>query len=319
MLFGVLPVNKPTGVTSRKAVNAVVRAICDRKVKVGHTGTLDPLASGVLLVVIGRATRLVDESHLNSKRYSGSFLLGKRSDTLDVDGDVADVPSSHPVSHRDLKEAARQFVGTITQSPPRYSAIHIDGQRAHDLARRGKEFEMPTRTVAVHQLDVVSASDGEFRLDVECGTGTYIRTLGCDIAVACGTSAVMSSLCRYEVGGISLEECVRLDQIQSLDDVTNGLLSPLRLVPHLEQVSVSPETIEHIIHGRSFELCSVASKVAVVDQRGELVALAERVLGGANSTNEQPDAQPYRSISVFRSNNDMPHETKINRPQSAES
>lgn len=320
MLFGVLPVNKPTGVTSRKAVNAVVRALGDRKIKVGHTGTLDPLAEGVLLVAIGRATRLVDESHLSTKRYVGSFLLSKTSDTLDVDGNVQDVPDAQPVVADELVAAAGKFLGTIAQTPPKYSAIHIQGKRAHDLARRGEEFEMPTRNVQIHRIEVLSASTREFTLDVECGTGTYIRTLGCDIAAACGSSAVMSSLCRQEVGGISLSECVPLDAVQRRIDVTSHLLSPLRLVPHLERVSASEETIAEIVHGRPYDLRSRESKVAVVDESEELVAIAERVSEEASeSTNEPPRTAPYRSISVFRSNNDTPQETRINSPQSAES
>ncbi len=179
-MFGVLAVDKPTGMTSRTVVNRIEKLV--RPLRVGHTGTLDPLASGALLLAVGSATRLVEFSHLQSKSYLVDFLLGHCSPSLDAEQTLVSLPHAPRLTREQFERASRDFVGEIMQVPPKFSAVHVNGQRAYDLARQGKEFDVPPRRVSVHGLDIVAFDYPQVSLNVDCGTGTYIRTLGSDIA-----------------------------------------------------------------------------------------------------------------------------------------
>ncbi len=307
MLFGVLAINKPSGPTSRFVVNRVLRAIGKPKVKAGHTGTLDPMASGVLLVAIGRATRLVEDSHSCTKKYIGKFLLGRRSDTLDAEGQVEELVNSPRPSHAELESAASRFAGHIKQVPPKFSAIRIAGRRAYDLARDGKDFEVPSRDVFIADLRLSGFDYPEFRLDVECGTGTYIRTLGDDVARACGTEAIMTSLVRTEVGGISIKECCELEELTDRDAVAARLLPPLRLIPHLPKMVATAHQVNQVMHGRPLSFECQHDRVAMVDAAGDLIATVD-------CTGAQP-----RSLNVFCSTNDTAQPSKTSTPHNAES
>ena len=176
---GVLNVDKPVGVTSRDVVNQVVRLV--RPAKVGHAGTLDPLATGVLVVCVGHATRLINLVQEGRKRYRGRFRLGQTSDTDDVTGNVQPAGDWSGITKTQLEAELVEFIGQIQQVPPQFSAVHVQGQRAYDLARRGVAVELTARPVEVFSLQLTAFEPPDFELDVVCGSGTYIRSIGRDL------------------------------------------------------------------------------------------------------------------------------------------
>ena len=245
--FGILNVNKPAGCTSRDVVSQVERLTLPAKC--GHAGTLDPLATGVLVVCVGQATRLIQYVQRLRKQYRGTFLLGRRSVTDDVEGAVEELPDA-PQPERDAVEAALgAFRGEIEQRPPAHSAIKIGGQRAYDLARRGEQFELAARTVSVYRLEILRYEYPELELAIECGGGTYVRALGRDLAAALGTSAVMSALVRTAIGGWRVEDAVPLDALTA-DTLSQHLQPALAAVADLPQIQLSAKQLTEIRHGR---------------------------------------------------------------------
>jgi len=280
-LCGLLNLNKPSGMTSREVVNVVQRRL-PRRTKVGHAGTLDPLASGVLVVCLGAATRLIQYVQGMPKHYQGEFLLGRRSATEDTEGEVTTLECPPIPTREQVVAAASKWIGVIQQRPPAYSAVKVRGRRAYDLARRGDEVELAARPVIIHRLEVRDYDYPRLVLDVVCGSGTYIRSLGRDLAESLGTACVMSGLERTAIGGFSIDEAV---STEGLSPATwrEYLLPPLRAVGEMPRVVLSPEELVEIGHGRTIappgELPK-AIEYAGVDDRGHLVAiLVPRGLG----------------------------------------
>ena len=201
---GLLNLNKPVGMTSRQAVNVVQRLA--GPAKAGHAGTLDPLASGVLVVCVGGATRLIEYVQRMRKRYVGTFLLGRQSITEDTEGDVTELPDAPVPNWQEIEAAAQRFVGRIEQRPPAFSALKVQGRAAYKLARQGKPVVLVPRPVDIHRIEIQSYEYPELVLAVECGSGTYVRSLGRDLAETLGTAAVMSALVRTSIGSHRLEE-----------------------------------------------------------------------------------------------------------------
>jgi tRNA pseudouridine55 synthase len=223
-LSGILNVAKSAGITSRRVVDRVVRLV--RPAKAGHAGTLDPLATGVLVVCVGQATRLIDYVQRMPKTYEGAFLLGRTSDTEDVEGVVVELSDPPRPTPGQIEGAFGRFLGTILQRPPAYSALKVEGKRAYDLARAGQEVELAPRPIEVHSIELLGYEYPELRLRIVCGSGTYIRSLGRDLAETLGTGAVMSALVRTAIGGFRLEDAC---DVETLDAA--GLaekLQPLR-------------------------------------------------------------------------------------------
>lgn len=216
-LDGVLIVAKPTGPTSHDVVGLVRRLSSTRRV--GHGGTLDPFAAGVLPVFLGRATRLV-EYHLGApKRYRATMCLGARSTTDDIDGERTPVDGP-PVTREALVEALKAFTGPIRQVPPDYSAVQVAGRRAYQLARSGQPVELAAREVTIHELELVEWDDVDPArpiavLDVACSAGTYIRALARDIGEQLGTGAYLGALVRTASGGFRLEDAIALDDLRA--------------------------------------------------------------------------------------------------------
>jgi tRNA pseudouridine55 synthase len=270
-MFGVLNICKPTGPTSRDVVNRVQRLV--RPHKAGHTGTLDPLASGVLLVCVGQATRLVEYAQQLPKSYRGTFLLGRRSDTDDVEHAVEVVEGAWEPSGDEITAALPRFTGEISQRPPRHSAVKIDGRRAYHLARRGVEFEPEAKTVRIDRVEVERYEYPELVLTVECGSGTYIRSLGRDLAEALGTSAVMSALERTAVGGFRVEDAIELEQLDA--DWQRHLLSAGLLTAALPSLTVDAAQLAELQHGRLIAGPPEApgGEIAAYEECGNLVAI----------------------------------------------
>jgi tRNA pseudouridine55 synthase len=271
---GLINLDKPSGMTSRDAVN-IVQRLLPRRTKIGHAGTLDPLASGVLVLCIGSATRLIEYVQRTSKRYRGTFLLGRSSPTEDIEGEVDELPSPPIPAREAIVAAMKAFLGEIRQRPPAYSALKVGGRRAYDLARQGNVVELATRTVVVYRLEVLSYEYPALTLGIECGGGTYIRSLGRDLAASLGTAAVMSALERTAIGGFSIDQAIRPEMLAkaALDD---RLLPPLQAVEMMPRVVLSPEQLIEIGHGRPVvppKDLPLAREYAAVDAAGRLAAI----------------------------------------------
>jgi tRNA pseudouridine55 synthase len=207
---GLLVLDKPAGMTSRAALDRALRWF-PRGTRVGHTGTLDPLATGVLVLCIGSATRLGEYVQRTSKVYRATFRLGARSDTDDADGTVIPVDGAVTPDRATVEAQLAAFVGTIEQVPPAFSAAKITGCRAYDLARRGDDIVLKPRRVRIDRIDVVRYAYPELELEVRCGMGTYIRSLARDLGNRLGCGALVQALRRTAVGPFHVEEAVTLD------------------------------------------------------------------------------------------------------------
>jgi len=271
-VFGLFNINKPIDVTSRDVVNRVQRYV--RPHKIGHAGTLDPLATGVLVICVGHATRLNEYIQQLPKSYRGTFLLGCHSETEDTEGEVVEVPDAPRPTLDQLSQSLESFRGAIQQRPPAFSALKVQGKRAYRLARRGKPVELEPRPVTIHRLELVRYAYPELVLDISCSSGTYIRSLGRDIGRALGTSAVMSALCRTAIGPFTIDRACSIRDIRS-QTVEQHLLSPVLAVDHLPKVRVSDEQVQELGHGRflSGSLPEGVQLAAALDPEGQLVAL----------------------------------------------
>lgn len=273
MTYGLLNLNKPPGVTSRDVVDQVQRLV--RPQKVGHAGTLDPLATGVLVVCVGPATRLIEYVQELPKSYCGTFLLGRQSPTEDVEGEVTEL-ADPPVPVLDqLLAAARTLTGRIQQRPPAYSALRVAGRRAYDLARRGEIFDLQPRSVEIHRLEIASYAYPELKLRVECGSGTYVRSLGRDLAAALGTAAVMSALERTAIGSFRLQDAIDLAAL-TRENWPVHLLPPMRAAEFLPQIRVTGSELQAIRAGQAIPreaLPPGTTQWAALDDDGRLVAI----------------------------------------------
>lgn len=228
---GIIGVNKPQGFTSFDVI-AKLRGILKIK-RIGHGGTLDPMATGVLPVFIGTATKACDIVPDSSKAYRAGFRLGISTDTLDITGEVT-AESSLKVTEKDILDTIQQFIGNIKQIPPMYSAIKIGGQKLCDLARKGIEMERPEREITVESIELESFDENSQSgvISVICSKGTYIRSLIDDIGNALGCGGVMTSLVRTWSGGLSLSDCHTLEEIQQAKDENRleSLIVPIKYV-----------------------------------------------------------------------------------------
>ena len=274
-MHGLLNINKPAGMTSRRAVDLIERLT--RPAKSGHAGTLDPLATGVLVVCVGAATRWIEYVQQMPKRYTGTFLLGRKSATEDTEGEVVELPDQPRPTREEIVEAARRFLGTVEQRPPAFSAVKIAGRRAYELARKGQSPQLTPRPIEIHQIEVLAYQYPELVLDISCGSGTYIRSLGRDLAESLGTAAVMSALTRTSIGPFSLEEAV--DPRALTPDTWQQFLRPSSLaVEHLPRVRLSADEVNAIrcgrtVPGKQGEVEAGAPEIAAFDRGGELVGI----------------------------------------------
>ncbi len=217
----VILLNKPAGMTSFDAVRRVRRIFHEKKA--GHTGTLDPNATGLMIILLGRYTKLLPYCAASDKRYRATFSFGKAYDTEDIWGEVTDerMPGEH--TQEELNNAADAMTGDQMQVPPMYSAIKKDGRKLYELARKGIEIEREARPIHVSKLEVVKTGDNEFTMDAVVSSGTYIRTLIVDYAASLGELAAMSSLVRSGIDHLSLDQACTLEQLEEQPVYTNPL------------------------------------------------------------------------------------------------
>jgi tRNA pseudouridine55 synthase len=250
-MFGFININKPSGMTSHKVI-AVLRKITGIK-QIGHAGTLDPLASGVLPVAIGKASKLID--YLPSdKSYIAGMYLGKESDTYDIEGNITENNCSK-VSLEQIKEVLNSFRGEITQIPPAYSAVHYNGKRLYELARSGKIPEdIPSRKITVYKNEIVDFDyeTQNLTLDIACSKGTYIRTIVNDIGRTLNCGAVMYKLIRTLSSGMDIKNSIILNEETTKEDILKHLIPPQNILP-LGKAEITEEEYKYILNGNKFK------------------------------------------------------------------
>ena len=271
-VHGLAVVDKPAGVTSHDVVAMMRRRVGERRI--GHAGTLDPSATGVLVVGVGSVTRLLRFVGEGSKRYEGEVVLGVETDTLDADGAVIAI---HPMAGVSLDDArhvvAEHLVGEIEQTPPMVSAIRVGGRRLHELAREGIDVERLPRRVTVERFDVTDTDDpAVLAIDVVCSSGTYVRTLAADLGRLLGGGAHLRRLRRTAVGPFTIDEAAPPDECELLD--------PIAAVRGLPTVVVDDATAALIANGRVLAAPDGDGPWGMVDAEGRLLAVYEAFRGG---------------------------------------
>jgi tRNA pseudouridine55 synthase len=275
-LDGVLVIDKRRGMTSRGVVNRV-QAQLPRRTRIGHTGTLDPLATGVLVLCVGSATRLAEYVQEMSKTYRAALTLGLRSDTEDADGQVTLVEGATAPDAATVHAALQSFVGAIDQVPPAFSAAKLDGRRAYDLARRGQTVTLESRLVRIYRIAVVAYVYPRLEIEVHCGRGTYIRSLARDLGEQLGSGAIIQELRRTQVGVFKVEDAVDLDA--SAEKIRQSLRPIADAVAELPRALVAPGMVAELSQGRGIAPAATSvdpaahQRCAAFAGDGRLVAL----------------------------------------------
>lgn len=265
MYHGIINVYKEAGFTSHDVV-AKLRGICKQK-KIGHTGTLDPDAVGVLPVCLGSGTKLCDLLTDKTKEYVARFRLGITTDTQDISGTVL-TTGEVTVTPEEVQNVLSSFVGDLEQIPPMYSAIKVQGKKLYELAREGKEVERKPRPVTVYELELLKAEHPEYEIRVKCSKGTYIRTLCHDIGQVLSCGAVMTSLVRTRVGSFSIEEAKTLSELQALADTgsLHNIITPVEeMFRNLPAVTVPAEADKALQNGNQLKLSQIRERESVGD------------------------------------------------------
>lgn len=267
-------VDKPAGPTSHDVVIRVRRALGIRSA--GHTGTLDPFASGLMIVLLGRATRLARFISAQPKRYFATARLGVATTTDDRTGAPlpAEGVAGGPVSAAQVESALEELRGTSLQRPPAYSARHVDGERAYRLARRGMDVTLPETPVTVHDISLVALRDDEVDFRVTVSAGTYVRALARDLGERLGTGAHLTALRREAIGAVEVDRAAALDSL----DRDTPVLSPLAVLQHLPALPLDAGAARDIAHGRAIDGAAVAAAeggAVVLVREGHLAAVAE--------------------------------------------
>ena len=280
---GIILVDKPQGFTSHDVV-AKLRGILHER-RIGHSGTLDPMATGLLVVFIGRATRAVEFAESHEKEYLAGLRPGIETDTQDITGTVLK-DSGKAVTANQLSALLPEFTGEIMQIPPMYSAIKVNGQKLYDLARSGVEIERKSRAVTIKKLEILDEEAGDYALRVICSKGTYIRTLVHDIGQRLGTGAALSSLRRTVAGNFSISDAHTIDEIRELfekGELDKILLPVDMLFAEYPSVKISEMQLKKCLCGNCFETSETNGKYRVYDENGGFLMLGN-VENGIMST-----------------------------------
>lgn len=273
---GVLVVDKPIGMTSHQVVQIIRRGTNIKRA--GHTGTLDPRASGVLVILVGPAVRLSEFISAEDKRYQATIKLGEKTDTYDGDGVVTGT-SVVNVTREHFEEALQQFVGKIEQVPPPYSAVKVQGRRAYAMARNGEEVNLEPRLIHVHSLDVIEWNMPEVVVDVHCSSGTYVRSLAYDLGEKLGCGANLIGLRRTKSGRFTLKDAIPLRRMtESFENNSwyQFLIPAAEALGDWPSITLTNEEVDLVRHGHRFSRESGNDEmVRAITEQGELVALME--------------------------------------------
>lgn len=274
MVSGLLLVDKPTGITSFDVIRKARKQLQTRKI--GHAGTLDPFASGLLVLAVNEATKVLSELILTEKKYVAEVCFGATSSTDDPEGEITQVSNAPAFSKADLEGTLKKFTGTIAQTPPVYSALKIKGKRACDRVRAGEDVSeaiaKKTREVEIFSLELLSFDFPKATIEVHCSSGTYIRSLARDIGAALQTGAYLSALRRTSVGNFNIENAVKID------DISEKALLPLR-ADHfsLLEVMIDEEQIADLKQGKKIAISSKESsgEKVVITNRAQMLGFGE--------------------------------------------
>ena len=251
---GVISLIKPPGITSHDAIGICRRILKERRI--GHSGTLDPLAYGVLPIFVGKAARAIEYTESIGKTYVAECKFGVETDTEDSTGNILsewDYLDTMPWER--LEEVVKSFIGPMEQRPSKYSAIKINGQRAYDLARAGVEFELPTRLIHIYDIELLAYADPFFTIRVRCSAGTYVRALLRDICQRTGTYGMMTQLCRTAVGQFDLERSITIEELELLGE---DAIQPVdTLLTHLPAVYINDINRTRLVQGKQVPIHTV--------------------------------------------------------------
>jgi tRNA pseudouridine55 synthase len=277
-MHGFINIDKPLGITSHDVVSRLRRIT--RIKRIGHAGTLDPAASGVLVVAIGQATRLIEYVQDDTrKRYQAHIALGSATDSDDATGTVIAESPIPILTQSAIESTLSRLTGAIMQIPPKVSALHVDGQRMYDLARQGKAPDLPARPVTVYNITLLNWDAQSVHIDVECGKGTYIRSLARDIGILLGTHAHLGALRRSMVGAFEVDNALPLDTLTN-EQVQANLVSPLQAINHLAHLTLNDEQVRRVRNGLPLSITDTTDdEVALCDAQQHLVAIARRTNG----------------------------------------
>jgi tRNA pseudouridine55 synthase len=292
--FGFLNMNKPPGMTSHDVIARLRRGL--KLKKVGHAGTLDPMATGVLVVCVGGATRLSEYVMSSRKVYRAIVRLGVETDTYDADGVVTREADASAVTRQQVEACLLPFTGELQQMPPIYSAIKQGGRKLYDLARAGETVELHPRPVTIHALTLTNWDSPEFTLEVECSAGTYVRSLAFDLGRILGVGAHLTGLVRLSSGAFSLTSAITLDNLLASPDWTTHLIEPHLALTDWARIDLDEAEERDIIHGRPihqrgdflndqhiFAYCHVSQQMIAILQAQDGWLLPHKVFSSNNT------------------------------------
>ncbi|MBE0685992.1 MAG: tRNA pseudouridine(55) synthase TruB [Anaerolineaceae bacterium] len=292
LISGVIVIDKPIGMTSHDVVQIVRKGTNIRRA--GHTGTLDPRASGVLVVLVGPAVRLSEYVSASDKRYQAVIQLGTTTDTYDADGRVLST-TSVDISEKQFDDVLQSFVGQIEQVPPPYSSVKVKGRHAYDMARNGEEVDLEPRTINVYNLDLLEWAPPEAVIDVYCSSGTYVRSLAHDLGEKLGCGAHLIGLRRTKSGRFTLRDAVPLRKLREAfenDTWQNFIIPAAEALSDWPAVELSNEQLDIVRHGRRIPAePGVGTMARAISEEGELIGLLEL----------DPETQEWQPKKVFTS------------------
>jgi tRNA pseudouridine55 synthase len=279
--FGLLIVDKPIGPTSHQVVSVVRRGTGVRKV--GHAGTLDPRASGVLVLCLGAATRLSEYLSTASKRYQAVIRFGSATETYDAEGEVLHQTGNAP-SRKEIEDILPDFLGEISQVPPPYSAIKVSGSKAYELAREGKDVELDPRQVTIYDLKFSNYKAPDLALEIECSAGTYIRSIAHDLGERLSTGAHLAALRRVKAGPFTIDDAIPFPKLEvgfMVGKWERYIIPAVDALPEFPIVKVTQDDLDHVKHGHRIPAEPGSSGLArAVSHDGELIAILEVVEDG---------------------------------------
>ncbi|MBT3321611.1 MAG: tRNA pseudouridine(55) synthase TruB [Anaerolineae bacterium] len=291
-ISGVLVIDKPTGMTSHDVVNAIRRGTGIRRV--GHTGTLDPRASGVLVVLVGPAVRLSEYISASDKRYQAIIRMGTATDTYDAEGAFTREEVTVDVTEEQFEAELKKFEGEVEQTPPAYSAVKVNGRKAYEMARKGEEVELEPRMIQVHHLEVLEWATPEVVVDVHCSSGTYIRSLANDLGEVLGCGAYLVGLRRTKNGRFSLRDSTplrKLDESFERGDWYKHLIPAAESLSDWPSIVLDADGVETIRHGQRVKVEADHPEdemVRGISEADELVALMKKTEGEDGEFEWQP-------------------------------
>lgn len=282
---GFLVIDKPRGISSREAVNRV-QAVVPKGVRIGHTGTLDPLATGVLVLALGQATRLTDSVQQLTKEYLAVVRLGATSATDDAEGPIT--PTGAAIPDRDaIERVLQKFIGEVSQTPPAFSAAHVDGRRAYKLARKGRPVELEPKTVRIDAIEITGVRAEQVELTVTCGKGTYIRSIARDLGKELGCGAFLTSLRRTRVGPFHESHALPLEPTPGAPEVA-AALRPMIDALNVPRLLLPDDVIHRLELGQTPNIdpaiAADIEETAIIDSTGRLRAIATITAGRLRSS-----------------------------------